>query len=59
MRVAVRAAIAAIRAEDACVCNVGVQECPVHPGRLMDQEEKVAFRKAWDARVDAGREEKS
>ena len=35
----------------ACVCNVGVQECPIHPGRLRSKEEKIAFRKAWDARV--------
>jgi hypothetical protein len=42
-------------AED-CVCNVGVQECPRHPGRLRTQEEKIAFRKAWDgacARVES------
>jgi hypothetical protein len=34
-----------------CVCNVGVQECPVHPGRLKTQEEKIEFRKKWDARA--------
>lgn len=34
-----------------CRCNIGVQSCPVHPGRLKTQEEKIAFRKAWDARV--------
>lgn len=34
-----------------CVCNVGAQECPVHPGNTWDQERKVAFRKDWDARV--------
>lgn len=40
-----------------CVCNVGVQVCPEHPGRvrLKTQEEKIAFRKQWDARVDEGR----
>lgn len=34
-----------------CLCNVGVQECSVHPGRLWTQEEKIAFRKKWDERV--------
>lgn len=34
-----------------CVCNVGVQECPVHPERLWDQERKIAFRKTWDEKV--------
>lgn len=38
-----------------CLCNVGVQECPIHPGHLMTQEEKIASRKSWDARVDAGK----
>ena len=39
---------------DECVCNVGVQECAAHPGRLLTQEEKIEFRKAWDARVASG-----
>lgn len=39
-----------------CLCNVGVQECPVHPGRLRTKDEKIAFRKAWDAAVDEGRQ---
>lgn len=34
-----------------CVCNVGAQECPVHPGNTWDQERKIAFRKAWDEKV--------
>lgn len=36
-----------------CKCNVGVQVCEVHPGRvrLRTKEEKIAFRKAWDART--------
>ena len=40
---------------DACVCSIGVQECPTHPGRLWSQEKKIAFRKQWDARVEKGR----
>lgn len=40
--------------EGECRCGVGVQECPVHPGRLLTQEEKIAFRKGWDERVDRG-----
>ena len=40
-----------------CLCRVGVQECPVHPGRLLAKEQKIAFRKEWDARVDAARGE--
>lgn len=43
-----------LRKYGACECNIGVQQCPVHPGRLLDQEQKIAFRKAWDARVDRG-----
>jgi hypothetical protein len=39
-------------AELQCVCNVGVQQCPAHPGRLKTQDERIAFRKAWDAAVD-------
>lgn len=34
-----------------CLCNVGAQKCSWHPGRLMTQEEKIAFRKAWDEKV--------
>ena len=34
-----------------CLCNIGCQECPEHPGNLMTQEEKIAFRKRWDERV--------
>lgn len=43
--------LTALEGTSDCVCDVGVQECPVHPGRLWDQERKVAFRKDWDARV--------
>lgn len=35
--------------EDACLCNVGVQECPMHPGRLLDAYGRMDFEKAWDA----------
>lgn len=35
-----------------CVCDVGVQECSVHPGRLMTKEQKIEFRKWWDAQVE-------
>jgi hypothetical protein len=34
-----------------CVCHVGAQECPVHPGNVRDKEQKIEFRKAWDAGV--------
>jgi hypothetical protein len=37
-----------------CRCDVGCQECPVHPGRLKTKEECIAFRKAWDAKVEQG-----
>ena len=37
--------------EAICLCNAGVQECPAHPGRLLTQEEKIAFRKEWDSRT--------
>lgn len=37
--------------EGSCLCNVGVQECPVHPGHLMTKEEKIQFRKDWDKKV--------
>ncbi len=37
--------------EPACVCTIGAQLCDVHPGNLRTKEEKIAFRKAWDARV--------
>ena len=50
MKVAIAAALAKGRV-CVCVCNVGVQECPEHPGRLRIKEEKIAFRKEWDARV--------
>lgn len=40
-----------INPRERCLCNVGAQECPVHPGNTWDQERKVAFRKEWDARV--------
>lgn len=43
--------LAALEGTSDCVCDVGVQECPVHPGRLWDQERKIAFRKAWDEKV--------
>lgn len=36
-----------------CVCNIGAQHCFVHNRQTRTQEEKIAFRLAWDARVDA------
>lgn len=48
---AIRDVHAAAADETGCVCTVGAQECPVHPGNAWTQEEKVAFRKAWDERV--------
>lgn len=36
-----------------CVCNIGAQHCFVHDRHTRTQEEKIAFRLAWDARVDA------
>jgi len=48
MKVAIAAAFAQ---KDACVCTIGVQECSEHPGQLRTKEEKIAFRKEWDARV--------
>lgn len=36
---------------ETCLCNIGAQECPVHPGNTWTQEEKIAFRKKWDQRV--------
>jgi hypothetical protein len=42
------AAEARARAE-ACVCNIGVQPCPVHPGNLRTIDERFAFERAWDA----------
>jgi hypothetical protein len=36
---------------DACVCNIGVQECTVHPGRLFTTLERILFEKEWDRRV--------
>lgn len=35
-----------------CLCNIGVQECPTHPGRLNTKEQNIAFRKDWDSRVE-------
>lgn len=37
-----------------CLCDIGVQDCVVHPGRLRSKEQKIAFRKDWDARVQGG-----
>lgn len=39
------------RIVDECVCNIGAQACAVHNRPTWSQEEKIAFRKAWDARV--------
>lgn len=38
-----------------CVCNIGVRECPIHPGRLRSMIERIRFRVAFDERVAAGR----
>lgn len=40
-----------------CLCNVGAQECPVHPGHTASKEEKIATRLRWDARVEGGTHE--
>lgn len=40
--------------DEVCLCNVGVQECPTHPGRLLSKDERIAFRKAWDDRAAEG-----
>lgn len=37
--------------EGECVCTIGAQPCPVHPGNTKTQDGKIAFRKQWDARV--------
>jgi hypothetical protein len=34
-----------------CVCNIGVQECERHPGRLFTIDQRFASERAWDARV--------
>lgn len=39
-----------------CVCRVGAQECPIHPGNTRTKEEKIAFRKAFDAEVERGQQ---
>lgn len=38
-----------------CVCNVGVQECPIHPGRLLTTLERILNEKDWDRRVKEGK----
>jgi Na+-translocating ferredoxin:NAD+ oxidoreductase RNF subunit RnfB len=38
--------------KDLCLCNIGVQACPVHPGNLRTKEEKISFRKRWDEDVE-------
>ena len=42
--------------EAGCLCNIGAQECPLHPGRTRDKEERIAFRKWWDRQVEEDRE---
>jgi hypothetical protein len=42
-----------------CVCNVGCQECGLHPGRVLTKEQSIAFRKKWDAEVDRASERAS
>lgn len=39
---------------DFCVCDIGVQACPWHPDHLLTKEQKIQFRKDWDARVERG-----
>lgn len=38
-----------------CVCNVGVQECPVHPDRLWSEEKRKQFGIDFNARVMEGK----
>ena len=37
-----------------CNCNIGVQECPIHPGRLRTKEERIFFGKDFDRRYAEG-----
>jgi hypothetical protein len=37
-----------------CLCATGVQPCPRHPNHLATKEDKIRFRKDWDARVERG-----
>lgn len=47
-----RAVLAAVdQGVSNCLCNVGAQECPIHPGRLRTKQQKIEFRKEWDKRV--------
>jgi hypothetical protein len=36
-----------------CVCNIGVQECSMHPGRLRTPEQKRVFSQEWDRVAEA------
>lgn len=38
-----------------CLCNEGVQACPIHPGRLRSMVERIRFRIAFDERVARGK----
>ena len=40
-----------------CLCAVGAQPCPVHPGNTRTKEQKIAFREAWDATVRTSEQE--
>lgn len=41
-----------MRARTVCLCLIGAQECPAHPGNTLSKEEKITFRKTWDSRYD-------
>ena len=34
-----------------CICNVGASACPRHPHHLKTKEQKIQFRRDWDART--------
>lgn len=40
-----------------CRCGIGASACVIHPERErnLTKEEKIEFRKEWDARVERGR----
>lgn len=49
--ISLREVLAMTALVDACVCNVGVQDCPAHPGRLFTIDQRFEFERAWDRKV--------
>ena len=41
---------------DNCVCNIGCQACPVHPGNLFTLDQRFDFERRWDAAYKAAAE---